>query len=61
MTLQYTAYHADDIQVYIAFSPHDYGPIDSPCQCTENINIWMRQDFLQLNNNQTEVIVFGAH
>uniref|UniRef100_A0A8C2KTL5 Reverse transcriptase domain-containing protein n=1 Tax=Cyprinus carpio TaxID=7962 RepID=A0A8C2KTL5_CYPCA len=59
------AYHsyADDTQIYlsllIALSPNDYRPIDSLCQCTDEINSWMCQNFLQLNKEKTEGIAFG--
>ncbi len=45
------AYHsyADDTQIYLALSPNDYRPIDSLCQCIDEINSWMCQNFLQLN------------
>ncbi len=55
------AYHsyADDTQIYWALSPNDYSPIDSRCQCIDEINSWMCQNFLQLNKEKTEVIAFG--
>ncbi len=49
----------DDTQIYIALSPNDYSPIDSFCQCIDEINSWMCQNFLQLNKEKTEVIAFG--
>ncbi len=55
------AYHsyADDTQIYLALSPNDYSPIDSLCQCIDENNSWMCQNFLQLNKEKTEVIAFG--
>ncbi|CAM4494728.1 unnamed protein product [Leuciscus chuanchicus] len=55
------AYHsyADDTQLYLALSPNDYSPIDSLCQCIDEVNSWMCQNFLQLNKDKTEVITFG--
>ncbi len=55
------AYHsyADDTQIYLDLSPNDYSPIDSLCQCIDEINSWMCQNFLHLNKEKTEVIAFG--
>ncbi len=54
------AYHSysDDTQIYLALSPNDYSPADSLCQCIDEINIGMCQNFLQLNKEKTEVIAF---
>ncbi len=51
--------YADDTQIYLALSPNDYSPIDSLCQCIDEINSLMCQNFLQLNKEKTEVIAFG--
>ncbi len=34
-------------------------PIDSLCQCIDEINSWMYKKFIQLNKEKTEVIAFG--
>ncbi|KAF7645379.1 hypothetical protein LDENG_00205810 [Lucifuga dentata] len=55
------SYHsyADDTQIYLALSPSDYGPVNSLCLCLEKVNKWMLQNFLQLNKDKTEIIIFG--
>ncbi len=48
------AYHsyADDTQIDLPLSPNDYSPIDSLCQCIDEINSWMCQNFLNLNKDE---------
>jgi hypothetical protein len=55
------SYHsyADDTQLYLALSPTDKDPLGSLCDCLDQINSWLSQNFLQLNKEKTEVILFG--
>lgn len=51
--------YADDTQLYIAVSLGDTGPIDALFNCILDINSWMAENFLQLNQDKTEVLVIG--
>lgn len=51
--------YADDTQMYIAVSPDDTGPIDALFNCILYIKSWMAENFLQLNQDKTEVLVIG--
>ena len=55
------SYHtyADDTQLYITVSPDDYSPLYLLNKCIVEINTWMCQNFLQLNTEKTEIVVFG--
>ena len=52
--------YADDTQLYVSLSPDDCSPADVLCQCLEEITTWMRENFLQLNEDKTEIILFGS-
>lgn len=49
--------YADDTQLYISMSPNDTGPIDALLKCILDIKSWMAENFLQLNQDKTEVLV----
>uniref|UniRef100_A0A672G1Q5 Reverse transcriptase domain-containing protein n=1 Tax=Salarias fasciatus TaxID=181472 RepID=A0A672G1Q5_SALFA len=51
--------YADDTQLYIAVSPDDSGPIETLFNCISDIKSWMAVNFLQLNQDKTEVLVIG--
>ena len=42
------------------FSPVDSNPIDRLVQCLHDKNIWMSHNFLQLNQDKTEILIFGG-
>uniref|UniRef100_A0A8C6LX82 Reverse transcriptase domain-containing protein n=1 Tax=Nothobranchius furzeri TaxID=105023 RepID=A0A8C6LX82_NOTFU len=47
--------YADDTQLYISMSPDDSWPMDALL----DIKPWMAENFLQLNQDKTEVLVIG--
>ena len=55
------SYHnyADDTQIYVSLTADDLQPVDSLYHCIEQISAWMQNNFLQLNSDKTETIVFG--
>ena len=57
----YVTYHSfeDDTQIYLACSPNDSRPLDPLCQCSEKTNSWVQSSFLPLNQDKTEIIIFG--
>ena len=60
--LNYHVY-ADDTQLYITFKSSQE-PADScittPEKCIQEIRSWMRQNFLKLNDQKTEFLLFGS-
>ena len=51
--------YADDTQLYLPLKPNDRQNLNSLLDCLEDIKCWMAQNVLQLNENKTEVILFG--
>ena len=51
----------DDTQIYLALSPENSNPLESLYKSCKEINNWMSQNFLQLNNEKTEVIIIGKN
>jgi len=52
--------YADDTQLYIAMYPDDSGPIDALFNCILDIKLWMAENFLQLNQDKTELLVIRS-
>uniref|UniRef100_H2MGD2 VWFA domain-containing protein n=1 Tax=Oryzias latipes TaxID=8090 RepID=H2MGD2_ORYLA len=51
--------YADDTQLYIAMSPDDTKPIEALFKCILDVKLWMANNFLQLNQEKTEILVIG--
>ncbi len=51
--------YADDIQLYIYFSPDRLEKLSLLQNCLASINKWMSDNFLQLNNDKTEVMIIA--
>ena len=51
--------YADDTQLYISMSPDDTRPMDALFNCILDIKSWKAENFLQLNQGKTEVLVLG--
>ena len=55
-------FYADDTQIYFSFDPSDpstVSPLSPLITCLSAIKSWMSDNFLMLNEDKTEVIVFG--
>uniref|UniRef100_A0A3P9LR34 Reverse transcriptase domain-containing protein n=2 Tax=Oryzias latipes TaxID=8090 RepID=A0A3P9LR34_ORYLA len=52
--------YADDTQLYIAVSPDDLEPVNTLLNCILDIKLWMAENFLQLNQDKTEVLIIGS-
>jgi hypothetical protein len=55
-------FYADDGQLYVFFKPptETVPAIRAAEQCVEDVRSWMQRNFLKLNDDKTEVIVFST-
>ena len=51
--------YADDTQLYLSMEPDDRSRLINLQDCLKDIRSWMSSNFLLLNSDKTEVIVFG--
>ncbi len=59
-------FYADDIQIYISFTPTDSSSVQTALNaltnCINEIRFWMSDNMLKLNNDKTEfVVAFSPH
>ena len=61
-SLDYHLY-TDDTQLYVSFAPggdSQLNTIDHLCSCLQEIGEWSWTNLLKLNDQKTDVIVFGT-
>ena len=51
--------YADDTQIYVPLTGSDMTQLSSVLACLSDIKCWMSQNFLQLNESKSEVLLFG--
>jgi hypothetical protein len=52
--------YTGDTQLYISVSSEDFSSTDKLLDCISDLNMWMAHNFLQLNQDKTEVLIVGA-
>ena len=57
--------YADDTQLYLAIqNPKDTDTVHNGCikvkRCLADINVWMTNNKLKLNNDKTKIMLFGT-
>ncbi len=51
--------YADDVQIYLPVKTSDKASFMSLLNCLRDFKTWLDQNFLCLNENKTEIVVFG--
>ncbi|XP_075315190.1 RNA-directed DNA polymerase from mobile element jockey [Odontesthes bonariensis] len=52
--------YADDTQIYVPLKKADSTSLRSLFLCLEDLKAWMALNFLKLNEDKTEVVIFGS-
>ncbi len=51
--------YTDDTQLYLPFKRNDSSPIDVLLASLEEAKLWLTQNLLAINENKTEIVLFG--
>ncbi len=51
--------YADDIQLYISTRPDQTSKLSKLTECVRNVKYWMNNNFLQLNLDETKILLIG--
>ena len=52
-------FFADDVQVYLPLKVSSKESLHAVFNCMTDIKTWMDLNFLKLNENKTEIVLFG--
>ena len=52
--------YADDLQIYLPMKANDSVALHSLLSCIADIKLWLSENFLKLNEDKTECIIFSA-
>ena len=51
--------YADDTQLYVSISPENPSSFNALLTCLNDVNMWMRSNFLKQNEQKTEIVIVG--
>ncbi len=52
-------FYADDTQIYLPIKRNGPSALNTLLRCLEEVKVWLAQNFLTLNEDKTEVVVFS--
>ena len=53
-------FYADDVQMYLPLTSKSKDSVQTLLDCLNDVKSWMTLNFLNLNENKTEIIMFGC-
>jgi len=52
--------YADDVQIYLPLTSKSNDSVQTLLDCLNDVKSWMTSNFLNLNENKIEIIMFGC-